>query len=693
MTTQELKRKLTAILSADVKGYSRLMGEDEEWTVRTLNTYKDVMKSLIQQHRGRVVDATGDNLMADFASVVDAVQSAVEIQQVLRAKNALLPENRRMEFRIGINLGDVIEEGERIYGDGVNIAARLEGLAEAGGICISGSAYEQIENKLPLRYDYLGEHEVKNIARPVRVYRTQIEPEVTGKVIGEKKVKPRQWQRSAIGLVVILIAVVAAIVIWKFYMPPAPHPEFISKEKTTAPLPEKPSATVPPSAEVTAKEKRAVEVVPKEKVTSPPPEKVPKTVTPSPPKMEVASKEKMAFPLPDLPSIAVLPFVNMGGDPKEEYLSDGLTEQIITGLSMVPKLFVIARSSTFVYKGKPVKIQKVAEDLGVRYVLEGSVQKSGDRLRVTAQLIDALTGHHIWSEHYDRELKDIFALQDEITMRIMSGIRVELTEGEQARVWMRKGYTDNMNALKKLLQGVAFLRRGTKQDNETARQLFEETIALDPNFIRAYVNLGQTHFWDVRFGWSETPAKSLQRAFELEQKALAMDDSIDIAHSILGSIYLMKRQYEKALSEAEQAVALNPNGADAHGFLAWIVGCLGRWEESISYTTKSLRLNPIPLMANHYSLGRAYFMTGQYDESMAMLNKALQMNPDFLPAHAFLAACYSSLGRDAEASASAKEVLRLDPRFSVESHAKTLPYKDKADIEKEVAALRKAGLK
>ena len=679
MTTQELKRKLTAILSADVKGYSRLMGEDEEWTVRILKGYKDVMGNLIQQHLGRVVDATGDNLMAEFASVVDAVQCAVEIQQVLRAKNALLPENRRMEFRIGINLGDVIEEDGRIYGDGVNIAARLEGLAEAGGICISGSAYEQIENKLPLRYEYLGEHEVKNIARPVRVYKAQIEPEA----VPEKKAKPRQWQRATIGLVIAVIVVIVAVVMWKLYTPSAPKPEVIPKEKIVSPQPGKVPTVVLPSTEA----------APKEKVAPPLPEKVTKPAPPAAPKMEVASKEKMAFPLPDKPSIAVLPFVNMGGDPKEEYLSDGLTEQIITGLSMVPKLFVIARSSTFVYKGKPVKIQKVAEDLGVRYVLEGSVQKSGDRLRVTAQLIDAITGHHIWSEHYDRELKDIFALQDEITMRIMSGIRVELTEGEQARVWMRKGYTDNMNALKKLLQGVAFLRRGTKQDNETARQLFEETIALDPNFIRAYVNLGQTHFWDVRFGWSETPAKSLQRAFELEQKALAMDDSIDIAHSILGSIYLMKRQYEKALSEAEQAVALNPNGADAQGFLAWIVGCLGRWEESISYTKKSLRLNPIPLMANHYSLGRAYFMTGQYDESMAMLNKALQMNPDFLPAHAFLAACYSSLGRDAEASASAKEVLRLDPRFSVESHAKTLPYKDKADIEKEVAALRKAGLK
>ena len=288
MTTQEVKRKLTAILSADVKGYSRLMGEDEEWTVRTLNAYKEMMRSLIQQHRGRIVDAPGDNVLAEFASVVDAVQCSVEIQQVLRAKNAVLPENRRMEFRIGINLGDVIEEGEQIYGDGVNIAARLEGLAEAGGICISESAYQQIENKLPLRYKYLGEHQVKNIAKPVRAYRAQIEPE--GAI--EKKAKPRQWQRAAIGLVVVVIVVVAALVIWKLYTPSAPQPEVASKEKITVPQPEKPSATIPTAPAP------SVEPAPKEKVTPPSPEKVTKPAPPPAPKMEVASKEKMAFPCP-----------------------------------------------------------------------------------------------------------------------------------------------------------------------------------------------------------------------------------------------------------------------------------------------------------------------------------------------------------------------------------------------------------
>src|SRR5512136_1946299 len=354
MTTDKIKRKLTAILSADVKGYSRLMGEDEEWTLRTLNAYKEVMRSLVQQHRGRVISSPGDNVLAEFASVVDVVQCGVEIQQVLRAKNAMLPENRRMEFRIGINLGDVIEEGEQIYGDGVNIAARLEGLAEAGGISITESAYHQIENKLPLRYDYLGEHEVKNITKPVRVYRAQIESEAVAR-------KP----------------------------------------------------------------------------------------------LEVASKEKMAFSLPDKPSIAVLPFVNMSEDPKQGYLADGLAEEIINGLSKCPYIFVIARNSSFIYKGKTVKVQQVAEELGVRNVLEGSLRKTGDKVRITVQLIDALTAQHLLSERYDRELKDILVMQDEITMKILDAVQVKLTAGEDAR--LRTKGTKNLEAYLKLMQARQYM--------------------------------------------------------------------------------------------------------------------------------------------------------------------------------------------------------------------------------------------
>jgi len=388
------------------------MGEDEEWTLRTLNTYKEVMRSLIQQHRGRVVSTEGDRVLAEFASVVDAVQCAVEIQQVLRAKNAVLPENRRMDFRIGINLGDVIEEGEQIYGDGVNIAARLEGLAEAGGICISGSAYEQIENKLPLRYDYLGEHEVKNIAKPVRVYRARIEADAGPPKLGKEKEPARKGLSKAV-LAIIAIIVIAGLV--AFY-------QFILR--------------------------------------------------PSPSKTEVASKERTALPLPDKPSIAVLPFVNMSGDPQQEYFSDGLTEEIITALSKTPKLFVIARNSSSVYKGKAVDVQQVSRELGVKYVLEGSVQKSGDKVRITAQLIDALSGHHLWAERYDRGLKDIFATQDEITMKILTSLRVSLTEGEAAR--MQSKGTNNLDAYLLFLQGWGEFGRVNKDGIFLGRQIAQK---------------------------------------------------------------------------------------------------------------------------------------------------------------------------------------------------------------------------
>lgn len=630
MAAEEFKRRLTAILSADVEGYSRLMREDEQATVRTLTTYRTAITHLIEQYRGRVVDSPGDNILAEFTSVVDAVNCGVEIQRELAERNAELPENRQMRFRIGINLGDVLEDGKRIYGDGVNIAARMEGLAEAGGIAISGTVHDSIESKIGLEYEYLGEQEVKNIDKPVRAYRVLSYPDAAAhRVIKAKRAAGTRWRNIVVGIGVVLVVGVP-FAVWNFYW-------------------------------------RA-------------------------PKIEPASKDKMVFPLPDKPSIAVLPFVNVSGDPKEDYFSDGLTEQIITSLSKFPRLFVIARNSTFVYKGKPVKIQKVAEDLGVRYVLEGSVQKSSDRVRITAQLIDALTGRHIWSERYDRELKDIFLLQDEITIKIMNGMSIELTEGEQARHWTRVT-TDNLKALEKYYQGLAFLYRSTKEDNDTARQLFQEAIAFDPKFVGAYLTLGWTYWSDTRFGWSQSPAKSFQMAFELVQKTLSMDDSYDGAHSLLASIYLVKRQHDKALFEAERAVALIPNGAVAYSILAGVVGCSGRWEESVLYAKKSIRLNPVPVIIDYWLLGRAYFMMGNYDESIVTWKKAQQMNPDYLPAHTYLAACYSSMGRDVEATAEAKEVLRIDPKFSVESYAKTLPYKEKADVEREVAALRKAGLK
>jgi adenylate cyclase len=656
------------------------MGEDEVGTIRTLNTYKEIMASLIQQHHGRVVDAPGDNLLAEFSSVVDAVQCAVEIQKELKTRNGELPENRRMEFRIGVNLGDVVEEGDQIFGDGVNIAARLEGLSEAGGVCISGSAYDFIGKKLSLGYEYLGEHTVKNIEKPVRVYRVLMEPEAAGKVIGEKKAKPRQWQMATMGLVIGVIMVVAAIVIWKLYTPSTPQPEVISKEKITASLPEKPSSTVLPSAEV----------VPKEKGIPPSPEKVSKPVAPPAPKVEVASKEKMAFPLPDKPSIAVLPFVNMSEDPKQEFFADGMTEEIITALSKGPNLFVIARNSTFIYKGKAVKVKQVSEELGVRYVLEGSIQRSGDRIRVNAQLIDALKGHHLWAERYDRDVKDIFAIQDEITMKIITALRVKLTSGEMIHV-LAKG-AKNIDAFTKYLQAVDLWTRLTKEANAQARKLLEEAIALDPEYPGPYIGLAKTYGMDVFLGTTQSPEQSMAKAFELAQKAISLDNTNEAAYSVLSWLYATKRQYEKAIAESERAISLNPNSAESYMRLGLVLAYAGRAEEGIPYMQNALRLNPFPSPNYFSNLAIIYCESGHYEKAIEAAKRVLQSEPNSPISNVTLAISYIRLGREEEARAAAAEILRINPKWSLDRYAKIAPY-TQPQVERNIEDLRKAGLK
>jgi adenylate cyclase len=592
-------------------------------SVRTITAHRKVITSVIQKYRGRVVDSPGDNILAEFVSVVDAVQSAVEIQEVVRAKNAELPEERKMEFRIGINLGDVIQEGERIYGDGVNIAARVEGLAEPGGICISGSAYEQIENKLALGYDYIGEHTVKNIVKPIRVYRVPTGPETLQKVTAERRPAPG-WQRAALAVVIAILVVAGGVAIWRSYRPSTP------------------------------------------------------------PSMEVASVEKMSFPLPDKPSIAVLPFANLSGDPEQEYFSDGLTDELIATLSRVPKLFVIARNSTFTYKGKPVKVQQVSEELGVRYVLEGSVRKSVDKIRITVQLIDALNGHHLWARQYDRNLDDIFAVQDEITIKIITAMQVKLTEGEQARA-VAKG-TNNLEAYLKSLQAHELSIKHNIESNALAKKLAEEAVALDPEYAWGYFVLGRTHMLDVWLGSSESPKDSIAKAMELLQKAIVLDDNLAEAHGLLGFLYAIERQHDKALAQGKKAVALNPNSATAHVYLGKVHTFARRREESIPEYKKAIRLNPMPPNWYLWSLGLSYGHMGQYDEAITWCEKAVRQAPDSLLARIMMTAVYSWSGRDEEARAEAAEVLRINPNFSLEKFAK----KAGPDL---VSALRKAGLK
>jgi adenylate cyclase len=582
MQSQTVQRKLAAIFSADVKGYSRLMGEDEVATIRTLTAYREVMATLIQQHGGRVVDSPGDNLLAEFASVVNAVQCAVEVQQKLKAKNAELPENRKMEFRIGINLGDVVVEGERIYGDGVNIAARIEGLAEGGGICISGTVHDHIENKLILGYDYLGEKTVKNIQKPVRVYRVRKEAD----------------------------------------------------------------AAVP-------------------KVTR-------------------------ETELPDKPSIAVLPFDNMSKDPEQEYFSDGITEDLITDLSKISGLFVIARNSVFTYKGKAVKVDQVSRELGVRYVLEGSVRKAGDRMRITAQMVDATTGYHLWAERYDREVQDIFDLQDEVTQKIVAALEVKLAGDEQKRLVHKE--TENLEAYDYYLRGLENSNRMTKEANAQAREMFEKSIGLDPQFALAYAGLGWTYFHEWAKGWSQV-SHALNKAYELAQTAKSINDSLPHAHYLLGFVYLWQRQHDNAIAELEKVITLDPNDADGHAGLGEILIWVGRQEEAVGLVQKAMRLNP------HYPvwyldiLAWAYTLTGRYEEALEVLDRALIRDPDFPSTHIVLAIIYSKTGKDKEARAEVAEILRINPNFSMELVRERTPYKDQATSEELLETLRKAGLK
>ncbi|MGD8523527.1 MAG: tetratricopeptide repeat protein [Desulfobacterales bacterium] len=629
MAEKGFKRKLTAILSADVVGYSRLMRDDEEATVRDLASNRLLITEIIQKHHGRVVDSPGDNILAEFASVVDAVNGAIKIQEEIKKSNTGISEDRRMEFRIGINVGDVIEEEERIYGDGVNIAARVEGLAAGGGIAISGTVYEHIKDKLSLGYHYLGEQDVKNIPEPVRVYRLLTEPEEAGKMIEAEKPQARKRLYVTLGALALVILVAGGFAIWNYYF--------------------------------------RIQIEP-------------------------ASLDKMAFPLPEKPSIAVLPLDNMSGDPDQDYIADGLTENIITGLSKISEIFVVARKSTFTYKGKPVKIRQVSEELGVRYVLEGSVQKADDRLRITAQLIDALEGHHLWAERYDRELRDMFALQDEITMKILTALEVKLTRGEMAREYE----TENLEAWGYAIKAFSLWERGTREDNAKARNLVEQALQLDPDYTFALLVLGRTYIMEARMRWSKSPGESIQKAFTLAQKAVALRETECLGHKLLATVYHIQRQHDMAIAEGERAIALGPNDAEAHAVLAYTSLYAGRFEDSIVHIKKAMRLSPYYPAIYPMILADSYFMAGRYDESTAVNKQVLERArngelPIYIP-HMGLAANYMLLGRDEEARFHTAELLKTNPSYSLESLANRNPYKDPAHLERWLDPLRMAGL-
>ncbi len=626
-----VRRTLAAVLSADVQGDSRLMGDDEVATIRTLAAYRELMVRTIQRHTGRVVDSPGDNLLAEFLSGVDAVQCAVEIQMELALRNAEIPVERQLHYRMGIDVGDVVVEERHIDGDGVNIAARLASLAERGGICISGAVHAQIADKLNLTFTYHGEQRVKHIANPIQVYQVHWEAADRAPLTLASDLRPLEpsppgpGSQIILGLVILVILGLGTFALKDWY-----------------PLLSSPAFWHPPR-----------------------------------------------LPLPDKPSIAVLPFTNMSGDPEQEYFSDGITGDIIADLSKISGLFVIAHNSSLAYKGRAVDVEQVGHDLGVRYVLEGSVRWVSDRVRLNAQLLDTTTGGHVWTERYDGKTQDIFVLQDQITQQIVQALHITLTADEQARLVQKS--TDNLQAYNFVLRGKSDLWRTTPESMVQARHLFQRAIALDAQYASAYAWLGWADFIGVVMQWEQDSQIPL-RAHTLGQRAVALDDSLPVAHRLLGYIYLFEKQYARAISALERAVALAPNDADSYAWFGNALTFAGRPQDALRLIRQAIRLNPRYPFLYLYFLGHTYRMLGQLEEAAAVLKRTLAHNPDFLPAYYNLLLASVELGRIDESRALATKILRLSPNFSVTTVNQVLPYKDPASLERVMAAFREAGL-
>ena len=580
-----VERRLAAILAADVVGYSRLMGADERGTLERLKRHRrEVIEPKLVEHRGRLIKLMGDGALVEFASVVDAVQCAAEIQQAMAERNRALPEAERIAFRIGVNLGDVIVEGDDIYGDGVNIAARLESLAEPGGVCISAKVHDEVRDRLELGFEDLGEQEVKNITRPVRVYKVVLSP------VASEPVAPAQ--------------------------------------------------------------------------------------VPS---------------LPDKPSIVVLSFENMSQDPEQEYFADGIAEDIITDLSKISGLFVIARNSAFTYKGKAANLQDVSRELGVRYVLEGSVRKAGKRVRITAQLIDGTSGGHVWAERYDRELTDIFEVQDEVTGEIVAALKLHLTPDERRRVESRG--TSSLEAHDRFLRGRQLFWQLSREAVAQAQTLFEEAAALDASFCLAHAYLAFTHAQQAVNRWSADPEGSLERAQELVDRALTLDPTEAEAHYVQGIVHLwQQKDADQAIADAERAIALDPNFARGYGSLGAALHYAGRSEEALEHLATMARLDPHHPPSYQHFVAQSLFALGHFEQAIATLEARLARQPHSDVSRVLLAACYGHLGRAVDARAAWQEALRVNPGYSIEHRRQILPYKNPADFERVVEGLRKAGI-
>ncbi len=579
-----VQRRLAAILAADVAGYSRLMGEDEEGTLATLTAHlTELVEPCIAEHRGRVVKTTGDGLLAEFASVVDAVRCAVAFQGGMAERNVDTPEDRRIEFRIGVNLGDVMVQDDDVYGDGVNVAARLEGLAEPGGVVVSGSVHEQVRTKVDVGFEDLGPQKVKNITEPVHAFRARL-----------KDGPPKLTQIEPVA----------------------------------------------------------------------------------------------ALPLLDTPSIAVLPFDNLSGDPEQEYFSDGLTEDIITALSMCRSFPVIARNSTFTYKGRAAKVDEIATELGVRYVLEGSVRKTDKRLRINAQLIDAQTGHHVWAQRFDRQIDNIFVVQDEITERIAGIVAPELSKAELKRSVSKR--PSSLDAWDCYVRGLSAVYEGTKEGNVRARDFLEQAIAIDPNFSKAYIGLSYLHSRDARLEFSATPKESIRMALDTARRAVALDNSDSEAYTALGRALVMDGQHEAAAVTARKGVEINPFDAEARLLRGGVLSTSGSPREGLSSLEEGLALNPRNTREYVWLtfMGLACVCMDDYERAVELARQALAQRPDYIEARAVATSGLGFLGRNDEAG----ELFNDADGADFGDFVARRPNWDSSTKDKMLDGLRKAGL-
>ena len=620
MAEDGVTRRLAAVLAADVAGYTRLMEQDTDGTVAAWRDARDtVIKPSVAEYSGKIVKLTGDGFLVEFPTIQDAVKCAIAMQRGLMSGS--------LDFRMGVNLGDIVDDGEDIHGEGVNIAARIEALADPGGITISGGVHDQIRNRIDAVYEDLGEQQVKNVSAPVRVYAIRLDgaAAATGNAVAAKRKIPKQ-ARWAVGAAAVVVAVLG-VALWQPWVG----------------------------------------------------------------KVGQADPDKMAFPLPTKPSIAVLPFDNLTGDKAQDYLADGLSENIITTLATLPGLFVIARNSTFTYKGKAVKVTKVAEELGVRFVLEGSVQRAGDTVRVTAQLIDAVRGFHVWTKSYDRELTNLFALQDEISEQIATALEVKLTEGEQAR--LRRKSTSNPEAYRLYLQGKANFRLFTPHDLKRAEKLFEQAFTVDPRFVAALVELAHVHYVYGRVRWSDDPTASFRKAEALVRQGLEIDADYPEAFTSLGRIERSwHRDFEKALTHHRKAVTLSPNCAECLRELANELQYMGDGSRAIPIFKQAMRLEPNYSILYLIGLGRSYNLTGEHPKAIQTFEEAIKRWPNNYWGYLNIAITYAMMGQIDDARRFVEETLRRRAGLRASLHAEFTPYKDRARAEREADLPRKAGM-